>query len=85
MQIRSLPGEGLVGAAISKKLGDSPTRNRYRRWVREAARAHPTPSLDLVVQVRSATGQTPFAAWTHEYARLVLESVQRWDAESPCF
>jgi ribonuclease P protein component len=45
-----------LGVTVSSRVGDAVTRNRVKRWVREAFRADAArlPAVDLVVIARSS-------------------------------
>jgi ribonuclease P protein component len=67
--LQALPGAEAaplrVGFTVTKKVGNSVTRNRAKRRLREAARAilghDAPPGWDLVLIGRDATGRRPFA------------------------
>lgn len=48
-----------IGITVSSKIGNAVTRNRVKRWVREAFRAAQPdlPSLDFVVIARSGAAE----------------------------
>jgi ribonuclease P protein component len=53
-------GEPRLGVTVSKKLGDSVTRNRIKRILKEAFWAHPDPDAgasDYVLVARSGIGK----------------------------
>jgi ribonuclease P protein component len=49
-------GRPRLGVTVSSRVGDAVTRNRVKRWVREAFRdaAGGLPAVDLVVVARSS-------------------------------
>jgi ribonuclease P protein component len=49
-------GRARLGVTVSSRVGDAVTRNRVKRWVREAFRASSAglPAVDLVVIARSS-------------------------------
>lgn len=49
-------GRPRLGVTVSSRVGDAVTRNRVKRWVREAFRAAAAslPPIDLVVIARSS-------------------------------
>ncbi|GEJ57692.1 ribonuclease P protein component [Anaeromyxobacter diazotrophicus] len=49
-------GQPRLGVTVSSRVGDAVTRNRVKRWVREAFRATAArlPPVDLVVIARSS-------------------------------
>ena len=77
MLIRIAPGlEGItrVGCIVSKKNGNSVTRNRIKRMFRAAARASELPgSCDIVLIPRSrmASAETKSTEVAEELARLL--------------
>lgn len=63
-----------IGITVSSKIGNAVTRNRVKRWVREAFRAlrADLPPVDLVVIARPAA-----AAMGLDGARRALEAAGR--------
>jgi len=80
LRLISLPGEGLVGIATSKKIGGKPPRNRAKRRVREAIRTSggPIRNLDLVVIVNPSGAAAPFEALIQEWNELRARTETRW-------
>ncbi|HEY6107174.1 MAG TPA: ribonuclease P protein component, partial [Anaeromyxobacteraceae bacterium] len=56
-------GRARLGVTVSSKVGNAVTRNRIKRWVREAFRAVAAglPAVDLVVVARPGAGQAGLA------------------------
>lgn len=57
-------GRPRLGVTVSSRVGDAVTRNRVKRWVREAFRANADrlPPVDLVVVARSSAPAGGLAA-----------------------
>jgi ribonuclease P protein component len=61
------------GVTVSRKVGDSVTRNRVKRWIRESCRRWAPslpPSLDIVVVARPQAARAGFAPISAELASL---------------
>ena len=56
-------GHARLGVTVSKRVGTAVIRNRLKRWVREAFRAHARdlPAVDLVVIGRSSAREAGLA------------------------
>ena len=80
LRLASLPGEGMIGIATSKKIGGKPSRNRAKRRVREAIRTSTGAcrNLDVVVIVSPNGAKAPFADLVAEWSTLVAQSESRW-------
>jgi len=82
-----LPGSGLVGVAVSRKLGSSVRRNRQARRVRAIARQLrlAETGLDWVVFVRSSAASATYGELCDELTRLTEEAISRsrdaWPSE----
>jgi ribonuclease P protein component len=53
-----------LGVTVTRKVGNAVTRNRIKRWVREAFRRHRAdlrPGLDMVWVAKRTAAQTVFA------------------------
>jgi ribonuclease P protein component len=62
-----------VGLTVSRKVGTAVTRNRVKRWLREAVRATPGPSAgawDLVLIPRPEAAQVGFFGLRDEVGQL---------------
>ncbi|MFN7142339.1 MAG: ribonuclease P protein component [Myxococcota bacterium] len=62
-----------VGLTVSRKVGNAVTRNRVKRWLREAVRAVPGPRAgpwDLVLIPRPEAAEAGFVALSAEVADL---------------
>jgi ribonuclease P protein component len=65
-------GDARWGFAVGKKLDRRATvRNRLRRRLREAARATPASSADIVVVARPRLADAPFPRVTAELDRML--------------
>lgn len=70
------PGAGptsRVGLTVSRKVGNAVTRNRVKRWLREAVRAVPEPAAgpwDLVLIPRPEAAVAGLAALRAEVGSL---------------
>ena len=67
-----------VGLTVSRKVGNAVTRNRVKRWLREALRALTLPSLsvDVVVVARPQAATAGLSALAAELDQL-LSRVRR--------
>lgn len=61
-------GHARVGLTVSRKVGNAVTRNRVKRWLREALRAVTLPSfaVDLVVVARPQAASAGLVALCEE-------------------
>jgi ribonuclease P protein component len=63
-----------VGLTVSRKVGTAVTRNRVKRWLREAVRAVPGPHLgpwDLVFIPRAEAAELGLSAIRAEVGELL--------------
>lgn len=61
-----------LGMSVSKKVGDAPTRNKWKRMIREVFRKHHQslpPGMDLVIRPRKGA-QLSYAAIERSLPRL---------------
>jgi ribonuclease P protein component len=82
--LNSLPGQGLLGIATSKKIGVTPKRNKVKRRFREAVRLQSlvAPNLDYVLIVKQDAANAPFERIQIEVRTLFDEAKRRWAEES---
>ena len=69
----SASAETRFGVTVSRKVGNSVTRNRVKRWIRETCRRllrELPPRLDLVVVARPQAATVGFAPTVAELASL---------------
>lgn len=70
-----------VGVTASRKVGDSVTRHRLKRWAREVFRRSGTrPALgacDLVVHFKAGAAPARFEAFRDDFERLLVEVGRR--------
>jgi ribonuclease P protein component len=69
----SATGATRFGVTVSRKVGDSVTRNRVKRWIRESCRRlarELPPRFDLVVVARPQAARAGFAPTAAELASL---------------
>lgn len=62
-----------LGLVVSKKVGNSPQRNRVKRRLRELFRQNPdlkAAALDLVILARPSAGAAHFRALSQDFAQL---------------
>lgn len=72
-----------MGIGVSKKLGNTPRRNRVKRWAREAVRTLPLDgSKDQVLIVGAGAGAT-FSKFSECFNRLVQVRNEKWGNVSP--
>lgn len=84
-RIAFLPGEGLVGFAIAKRIGNRPHRNRAKRRFREALRTQPELleiRLDCVFIVGETGAAAPFERIQSEVRALMGKARERWASDS---
>ena len=87
VRIASLPGNGLLGFATSRKLGGKPQRNRQRRRLQAAFRDCKDlldPAMDYVVILGPRCADAPFERITEEARDLIVRANARWAEESEC-
>ena len=83
-RIIAYPGAGLVGIAISKKIGSKPRRNRLKRRFRAAIDLNSElldRRLDYVVVVNAEAAEASFDAIETEVRAVFAGVNQRWAAE----
>jgi ribonuclease P protein component len=71
---RKREGETRLGITVTKRFGNAPQRNRFKRLVREAFRHHRSelpPGLDLVVRPRSAALDATYEQVASEILQLL--------------
>ena len=70
LALQSCASRARLGVTVSSKIGNAVTRNRIKRWVREAFRAVAAglPAVDLVVVARPGADRAGLAG-----ARAALE------------
>ena len=86
-RLMALPGEGLVGITTSKKIGNTPQRNRAKRRFREGWRkqeARVRGNLDYVLIVTPQGAGAPFGALVEELGSLLDAMSARWEGDSEC-
>ena len=69
-----------LGITATRKCGDAVERNRLKRWVREIYRRgapQDPPALDLVVNVKAAAVNAPFARLEADLLARLAELRQR--------
>jgi len=84
-RIIAYPGSGLVGIAVSKKVGSRPRRNKLKRRFRDAIlcrRNQIDRRLDYVLIVNAEAAESPFDRVEEEVRMLFARIVERWAAES---
>lgn len=83
-RIIAYPGSGLVGIAISKKIGSKPNRNRLKRRYRAAIDSNSEfldLRLDYVVVVNAEAAEASFEKIDAEVKAVFAGVNQRWAAE----
>ena len=83
-RIIAYPGTGLVGIAISKKIGSKPRRNRLKRRFRAVIDSNAENldlRLDYVVVVNAEAAEASFDAIEREIKTVFAGVNQRWAAE----
>jgi ribonuclease P protein component len=83
--LTALPGDGLLGIATSKKIGNKPQRNRAKRRFREVLRElRPElhPKLDYVVVALPSSTEALLPEINDDVRRLIEDLNKRWAAES---
>lgn len=84
-RIIALPGTGLVGIAVSKKIGSRPQRNKLKRRFREAIlklNDSFNREYDYVVVVHVEAVDKAFSQIESEVQSLFIRIGERWAAES---
>lgn len=82
-----LEGSGLVGIAVSKKIGNRPQRNRAKRRFREAIRTQPellNPRMDMVVSVMQSGASAPFEVIRADLKTIISKANERWASDLEC-
>jgi len=83
-RIVAYPGTGLVGVAVSKKIGSKPRRNRLKRRFRAAIELRSdivSERLDYVIVVNAEATEAGFDSIDAEVKSLFAKVTQRWAAE----
>ena len=83
-RLTALPGEGFVGVATSKKIGNKPQRNRAKRRFREVLREledRLDPRLDYVVMALPSSTEAKLEEISSDLRSLVGSINERWAAE----
>ena len=82
-RLLALTGTGLVGFATSKKIGNTPQRNRAKRRARACWRAYSTrrSNLDYIVLVTPQGAEAPFETLKNELGAHLDAMHRRWAAE----
>ena len=84
-RIVAYPGTGLVGIAVSKKVGSRPRRNLLKRRFREAVSDRQNllnQELDYVVVVNAEATEASFERIRLDVRALFAKVIDRWAAES---
>ena len=84
-RIIAYPGTGLIGIAVSKKIGSHPRRNKLKRRFRDAIfhrRDLPSREFDFVVIVNAVAASVTFERIEEDGRTLFDKIVERWAAES---
>ena len=82
-RLMALSGTGLVGFATSKKIGNTPQRNRAKRRARESWRSleHRASNLDYVVLVTPLGATAPLDTLRQELGTHLEAMNRRWAAD----
>jgi ribonuclease P protein component len=83
--LTALPGDGLLGIATSKKIGNKPQRNRAKRRFREVLRelrSELHPQLDYVVVALPSSTEALLPEINDDVRSLIEDLNKRWAAES---
>jgi ribonuclease P protein component len=86
-RISSLPGEGKVGIATAKKIGNRPQRHAVRRRIQAALREidfRPNRPLDLIVIATTAAAGVGTREIAEELTGLLRKTQERWADELEC-
>jgi ribonuclease P protein component len=78
------PGTGLVGIAVSRKIGSKPRRNRLKRRFRAAIESSTDlldQRLDYVVVVNAEAAEASYEIIDEEVRTVFAKVNQRWAAE----
>ncbi|MDR3690221.1 MAG: ribonuclease P protein component [Fimbriimonas sp.] len=79
------PGTGLIGFAVSKKVGSRPRRNKLKRRFREAVfdlREDLDRRFDFVLMVNVEAVEAPYERVRTEVRALFAKAVMRWAEDS---
>lgn len=86
MRVRDDVGPARVGFTVTRKLGNSVSRNRIKRRLKEAVRVHVTsdfsPGHDYVIIGRSGTATRSFDALAHDI-RSALQALHAQNQRPP--
>ena len=82
-RLTALPGTGLIGIATSKKIGNTPQRNKAKRRFREVLRkvAEAAPTMDYIVVVLPSERGAGLDEIEADVRKLVAGLNERWAAE----
>ncbi|MCB0825088.1 MAG: ribonuclease P protein component [Armatimonadetes bacterium] len=84
LKLYSLPGQGLLGIATSRKLGSRPRRNLFKRRMKAIATNYgdQMANFDWVVSVKHSAAQATYPDLATELGELITESLRRWEKQS---
>lgn len=86
-RVIAYPGSGLLGIAVSKKIGSKPRKNRVKRRFRDAiagARDLLDCRLDYIVVVNAEAAGATFTSIDKDVRALLARVAERWESELEC-